>query len=173
VDGENPSTGKRQIVDPEGELSPVRQSSSCTIGNGLTATSLSLEIRFSKSRRMGLRSNLLAKDFPKQLQHKQSERCAWSPSRTGRCESDRDAPLHSNLVDGKGLRPYTDELLADDAYRPVIKTPFSQIPDRRTRPSAPYSMPCPLASPFFHSPTYFAPLGYVWIPCPLRLLSLN
>jgi hypothetical protein len=33
----NPLSGERQIVDPSANSSRVKQSSSCTIGNGLTA----------------------------------------------------------------------------------------------------------------------------------------
>jgi hypothetical protein len=60
----SPVTGKQELIDPEGEFIPVKQSSSCIIANGWTDTSRCLEHRYSKSRATVTRSKPLAKTVP-------------------------------------------------------------------------------------------------------------
>jgi hypothetical protein len=65
----NPATGKRNIVDPEGRVHSGRDNHEAVLLQAAGGYVTIPEIRFSKSLRMGVRSNLLAKTFPNKIHH--------------------------------------------------------------------------------------------------------
>ena len=60
----NPATGKRQIVDPEGEFIPGETIIKLYYWKRIDGYVTVPGIRCSKSRRMAIRSNLFAKTYP-------------------------------------------------------------------------------------------------------------
>ena len=71
----NPATGRRDIVDPEGEFIPGETIMKLYYSKRIDGYVTIPGIHFSKWLQTGTRSNPLAKAFPNK-RHKQGERCA-------------------------------------------------------------------------------------------------